>query len=378
MLVPMLVNAPYGHGSMIMPPARNSIDASPGMPWAGGKHPPTGSIEPYTCFCNNGTSLCNNGQACFWFSQGVSIGCKAADGNGRRYPNFDHCVDERAADFDPLTMDGALHPKYRTTNVNSRPGSIDDIWKYNPWRAPGKGPLADPCGMAGGTQTECFNAGAYNSTKFAKQGDLATNVLKKRTDLYQTVWTRGAVERTRWETTAAHGGGYIYQLCPASSTPLTEECFAASPLAFATPHTQKIIHSNTSLDFEIAMIVIPETASGGAGWALNPFPYASDAPCDWDAAAGGGHCTWACAKCGAPHFAADTACPDPGCRHAAFLSHNISYGAAIPDLTRGSRTVEDSVVVPKDLSAGEYVLRWRWDCEASSQVWTTCSDITIV
>jgi hypothetical protein len=33
-----------GHGSMIMPPSRNSIDASPGMPWAGGKHPETGSM----------------------------------------------------------------------------------------------------------------------------------------------------------------------------------------------------------------------------------------------------------------------------------------------------------------------------------------------
>ena len=31
---------------MIMPPGRNAIDASPGMPWAGGKHPETGTIEP--------------------------------------------------------------------------------------------------------------------------------------------------------------------------------------------------------------------------------------------------------------------------------------------------------------------------------------------
>lgn len=37
-------------------------------------------------------------------------------------------------------------------------------------------------------------------------------VLKKRTDLYQTVWKRGAVESTRWEITAAHGGGYVYVL----------------------------------------------------------------------------------------------------------------------------------------------------------------------
>jgi hypothetical protein len=29
------------------------------------------------------------------FSQGVSVGCKAADGNGTRLPNLDHCASER-------------------------------------------------------------------------------------------------------------------------------------------------------------------------------------------------------------------------------------------------------------------------------------------
>ena len=38
----------YAHGSMIMPPSRNSVDAE--LPaWANGKYPPTGLIEPYTC-----------------------------------------------------------------------------------------------------------------------------------------------------------------------------------------------------------------------------------------------------------------------------------------------------------------------------------------
>ena len=69
------------------------------------------------------------------FSQGVSIGCSAADGNGTRLPNLDHCAHERPADFDPkslLKMDGALDPKYRTTNVDSEPGSIGDIWYLPP------------------------------------------------------------------------------------------------------------------------------------------------------------------------------------------------------------------------------------------------------
>lgn len=41
-----LVAGAAGHGSMIMPPSRNSVDASPGMAWADGKHPETGLIEP--------------------------------------------------------------------------------------------------------------------------------------------------------------------------------------------------------------------------------------------------------------------------------------------------------------------------------------------
>jgi hypothetical protein len=44
------------------------------------------------------------------FSQGSSIGCAKATGNGTRLPNLDHCPEERAAGFDPLKMVGALDP----------------------------------------------------------------------------------------------------------------------------------------------------------------------------------------------------------------------------------------------------------------------------
>jgi hypothetical protein len=138
-----LVTIADAHGSMLMPPSRNSVDAD--LPaWSRGKFPPTGLIEPYSCHCLNGTTDCSAGQSCFWFSQGVSVGCKSADGNGTRLPNLDHCPHERASGFDPLKMEGALDPMYRTTNIDAEPGSIQDIWKFNPWRAPGQGGLADP------------------------------------------------------------------------------------------------------------------------------------------------------------------------------------------------------------------------------------------
>ena len=97
-LVLLLVALPGGssHGSLIMPRSRNTIDADTEA-WSNGKHPDTGSIEPYNCACTNGTSVCNNGQSCFWFSQGCTIGCKDCDGNGARYPNFDHCPGESIA-----------------------------------------------------------------------------------------------------------------------------------------------------------------------------------------------------------------------------------------------------------------------------------------
>jgi hypothetical protein len=43
----------------------------------------------------------------------------------------------------------------------------------------------------------------------------------------------------------------------------------------------------------------------------------------------------------------------------------------------GSYSVEDALKVPTDIAPGDYVLGWRWDCEKTSQIWSSCSDITI-
>lgn len=40
--------------------------------------------------------------------------------------------------------------------------------------------------------------------------------------------------------------------------------------------------------------------------------------------------------------------------------------------------IVDRLRLPADLPAGEWVLGWRWDCEESTQVWASCSDVTIV
>jgi hypothetical protein len=234
--------AVHGHASLIMPPTRNSIDAETSE-WSDGKHPNTGTIEPYNCRCTNGTSDCSNGQSCFWFSQGCTIGCPSCDANGARYPSFDHCPGS------PKPPPTYLNKKYWTANHNATPGSHEDIFQFNPWRAPGHAPVADACGMAGGSPVEVFNAGAFNATRFAKQGDLGTRVLAPRPS--GTVWKRGSVVTTRWQQTAAHGGGYQYRLCPASE-PLTEACFQKTVLEFANPQKHRAVFANSSLDRDIA------------------------------------------------------------------------------------------------------------------------------
>jgi len=44
----------------------------------------------------------------------------------------------------------------------------------------------------------------------------------------------------------------------------------------------------------------------------------------------------------------------------------------------GNTAVVDTLKVPADLPAGDYVLGWRYDCEATAQVWANCADITLV
>ena len=39
--------------------------------------------------------------------------------------------------------------------------------------------------------------------------------------------------------------------------------------------------------------------------------------------------------------------------------------------------IVDKVRVPSDLPPGDYVLSWRWDCEQTKQIWSSCGDVTV-
>ena len=38
----------------------------------------------------------------------------------------------------------------------------------------------------------------------------------------------------------------------------------------------------------------------------------------------------------------------------------------------------DKVEVPVDIEPGQYVLSFRWDCQKTSQIWSSCANINIV
>ena len=153
-----------GHASMIAPPTRNAVDSD--LPaWSNGKRvlqvhehdthqddprrliaanhesradPNTGWIEPYNCACTNGTEAsCNNGQSCFWFSQGCTGFCEKCDGQGQRYPSWDHCPGTpKPQSF----IDGTyLDKKWWTANQNVTAGSHEDVTL----------PALDPCATPG-------------------------------------------------------------------------------------------------------------------------------------------------------------------------------------------------------------------------------------
>ena len=154
-----------------------------------------------------------------------------------------------------------------------------DFTKYNPWRAPGRAPVFDACGMAGGSTVEVFNAGAYNTTVYASQGDLGSRVLPKRPS--GTVWKRGETAVTRWQNTAEHGGGYQYRLCP-SHEALTEACFQRLPLEFATPNKHTVVFADPNKTREINATVVPGAVTGTGDWMMNPLPCVlSSTPRQW-------------------------------------------------------------------------------------------------
>lgn len=275
-------------------------------------------------------------------------------------------------------------PALRSVNRDAVAGSPQDIYKHNPWRAPGSAPVGDACGLAGGTPwlPEVGEAGDYTNTKFAHHGMNGTKLPPMDTGV---IWKIGGSAEVAWQVENNHGGGYSYRLCPAEEA-LTEACFQSHQLDFVPGEQQIVAKDANATRTQVKEVYITEgTYPPGSMWSMIPLP--TDAlgprciPGPNDTASTpngckpgedrlqGGPCVPCpetpgsdCSRCdnnwnGTPSF-------EPPCHGCQGSTH--------------SHAIRDMVKIPTNLAPGKYILGWRWDCEATAQVWSNCADVTLV
>ena len=94
-------------------------------------------------------------------------------------------------------------PALRTVNVHAPAGSAADVYKFNPWRAPGSAPVFHPCGMAGGGPASVYRGkggeAEYTNTSIARQGDLGSVLPPAPSG---TVFKRGSEVEVGWSIRA--------------------------------------------------------------------------------------------------------------------------------------------------------------------------------
>ena len=196
-------------------------------------------------------------------------------------------------------------------------------------------------------------------------GDKGSKVLPKAPSGVR--WGAGSVQEVSWTIEANHGGGYHYSLCKADSAHLDETCFQKTPLAFtgstqlrwggrSSPTRLENITGRFVTDTAPRGGVVGELHTGivvvpaGSMWAKNPIPdYGSapglasfDPPCSAEPEA--------CGSMANPILPPKSYDANEKCRCSG------EWGPFDMDIV-------DRVVIPADLTPGEYVLNFRWDCE---------------
>jgi len=240
-------------------------------------------------------------------------------------------------------------PKLRTFNRYGT-DSQGDWTASHPWRSPGNAPVLDACGVAGGSSKDNSAAGGYVPFSH-KPGDKGSELNSTGT----TIWKVGSAVEVSWSIAANHGGGYQYRLCPKDED-LTEECFQRMPLPFAGKMQKLRWANNTEVEISASLVSEGSTPTGSA-WAKNPIPACKSFS--------GGFQEDGCEE---PQFP-----PPPGCNA---LCWGYQPSQQVPD--RAIPAVVDVLQLPLEVLPGRYVLGFRWDCEQTPQIWSSCSDIEIV
>ena len=363
---------------MVQPRSRNSVEYLVG-------------VNTQTC-ANITGEACHNGQAAFWYSQGCFIGCPTCDtASGRRQVDLCGLGKKRT-----LT-----DPKYWSVNRDAEPFSEFDIYQHNPWSAPGAAPVSDACGLAGGSYSRQAGAeaGDYTKTKFAQHGDVGTQVLKPIPGHMPPAYKAGGTAEVTWQIRNNHGGGYQYRIAPLPEnfTDLKESDF--KPLEFVKDQ-QAIVFPNGTvhrLSPEQTTFVSEGTLPEGSTWSLMPMPPTLLGPCCLPGVGDNASTPHACLKgengVATCHDAAPSGpgncapCPGtPGsdcsrCDQVGkVVEGRYKKGPPFPAPCDGCEgvdwngyAVKDMVEIPKDLKPGKYILGFRYDCEATAQVWSNCA-----
>jgi hypothetical protein len=229
---------------------------------------------------------------------------------------------------------------------------------HNPWMAPGSAPTFSPCGIEGGNPFGCNNeeycpGGGFSNGRDARDVPWG--------EAGHTVWKRGTRAVVGWGILANHGGGYSYRLCKVGKGgpgAVTEECFQKTPLRFASENSwvQYGWDEDTRVVFK-ANRTMEGTSPPGSEWTMNPIPVCNSTAMGW----------------------MDPSCPNgfefpprgPGL-------FGTGENIETPGESDFLWTLMDEVEVPLDLETGDYVLSFRWDCEATPQIWNACSNIVII
>eukprot|EP00039_Didymoeca_costata_P006387 m.89761 g.89761 ORF g.89761 m.89761 type:complete len:384 (+) comp13238_c0_seq2:20-1171(+) len=375
LLLLSFVASVVGHGAMVSPRSRNSID------WQEGS---VGANETWA-WCQNSTGeTCNNGQTAYWYSQGCFIGC----------PTCDHVSGRRQTDLCGKGFVGQLPSYAIAINRNATRDSKYDIYRHNPWRAPGFAPVADACGLAGGTPwgPDVPEEGRYINTTHAHHGMKGSELPEMPTG---TVWKAGGEAEVVWQIRFNHGGGYSYRLCPADKK-LTEECFQSNHLEFVLGKQALLFSNGTRLPIT-GVFVNEGTSPPGSIWSRLPLPSSVLGPrcsCDMDNNYKPGNF-----NCGCRMGEEKDACTTPGncssgqcepcpetagsdCSRCDNPPPNYPWGRSSfappcdEECMAQRPAVLDVVRVPK-VPPGKYVVGFRYDCDATAQVWSNCADITI-